>query len=64
MLREAAVEEGEGGSGTRKGFKKHVFKVRIRGKQRQRCEEREETEFSQSKRGNGICGFRVEKARS
>ena len=24
------------------------FKVRIRGKQRQRCEEREETEFSQS----------------
>ena len=46
MLREAAAEEGEGGSGTRKGFKKHVFKVRIRGKQRQRCEEREETEFS------------------
>ena len=26
-------------SGTKKGFKKHLFKVRIRGKQRQRCEE-------------------------
>ena len=48
MLREPAVEEGEVVSGTRKGFKKHVFKVRIRGKQRQRCEEREEPEFSQS----------------
>ena len=25
VLREAASEEGEGGSGTRKGFKKRVF---------------------------------------